>query len=159
VKSCTGDVANGSPIDTSTEGTKTSSVTAVDNADNEDTETHTYTVTKVGKSTSVEEGEAKEDPSLSSKKHCVRCPGSLIAPALFMPSEFLTGAQFPRTLFGDNSSRCIKTDVAEGHDHARSLPMPIPGGVLPSQPKRSVLPSLGLAAVCNGGRILKQDAA
>src|SRR5215217_7645937 len=37
--------------------------------------------------------------------------------------------------------------------------MPILGSVLPSQPKISALSSLGLAAVCNRGRILMQAAA
>jgi hypothetical protein len=34
--------------------------------------------------------------------------------------------------FGGNSSRCIKRAAVEGHDHYRSLPMPILGSILPS---------------------------
>ncbi len=52
LKSCTGTVANGSPIDTAAEGTKTFTVTAEDNAGNKETVTHTYNVTKNGKSPS-----------------------------------------------------------------------------------------------------------
>jgi hypothetical protein len=68
-------------------------------------------------------------------------------------------AEFPRIVIGGNSPRCIKTEAAEGHGYYRSLLLPILGSVLPSQPKRSVLPSLGLAAVCNADRILMQGAA
>ena len=42
--SCEGTVANGSPIDTASTGTKTFTVTAADNAGNTDSVTHTYTV-------------------------------------------------------------------------------------------------------------------
>ncbi len=49
LKSCTGPVSNGSPIDTSTTGTKTFSVTAEDNAGNKNSVTSTYYVTKNGK--------------------------------------------------------------------------------------------------------------
>jgi len=42
--SCTGDVADGDPIDTSTVGRHTFSVTATDQAGNSATDTHTYTV-------------------------------------------------------------------------------------------------------------------
>jgi hypothetical protein len=45
VKTCEGTVPSGSPIDTSSVGTKTFSVTATDNAGNTDTETVSYTVT------------------------------------------------------------------------------------------------------------------
>ena len=55
-------------------------------------------------------------------------------------------------IFGRNSPRCIKTDAAKVRDYYCSLPAPILGSVLPSQPKRSVLQSLGLAAVCKAGR-------
>ena len=34
-------------------------------------------------------------------------PGLLEAPALFMPSD----SEFPRIVFGGNSSRCIKTEA------------------------------------------------
>jgi hypothetical protein len=44
--SCIGDVASGSPIDTSQEGTKTFTVTAKDYAGNTNTVTHTYSVTR-----------------------------------------------------------------------------------------------------------------
>ena len=47
IASCTGSVPNGSPIDTSTPGTKTLTVTATDNAGNTTTETRTLTVTGV----------------------------------------------------------------------------------------------------------------
>src|SRR5215211_254340 len=71
----------------------------------------------------------------------------LTAPALFMPSEF------PRIVFAGNSSHCIKTGVIEGHVHHRCLHILILGGFLPSQPKRSTLPSLEIAAVCVESRI------
>ncbi len=49
LKSCAGTVANGSPIDTSTTGTKTFTVTSEDNVGNASSVTHTYYVTKSGK--------------------------------------------------------------------------------------------------------------
>ena len=45
IASCEGPMANGSPIDTSTPGTKTFQVTATDNAGNTASLNHTYTVT------------------------------------------------------------------------------------------------------------------
>ena len=67
--------------------------------------------------------------------------------------------EFPRMGFAGNSSHCIKTEVAEGHDYDHSLPVPILGSFLPYWPKRSTLPSVRLAAICNAGRILMQNAA
>jgi hypothetical protein len=55
-----------------------------------------------------------------------------------------------------NSPHCINTEAAKGHDYYPSLPALILGSVLSSQPTRLVLSSLGLAAVCNVGRILIQ---
>ncbi|MDP9477912.1 MAG: hypothetical protein M3R38_19885 [Actinomycetota bacterium] len=49
LKSCTGAVPDGSPIDTGTTGTKTFTVNAEDNAGNPSSVTHTYYVTKSGK--------------------------------------------------------------------------------------------------------------
>ncbi len=49
LRSCTGPVPNGSPIDTGTTGTKTFTVNAEDNAGNPSSVTHTYYVTKSGK--------------------------------------------------------------------------------------------------------------
>lgn len=49
LKSCAGTVANGSPINTSTTGTKTFTVTSEDNVGNLSSVTHTYYVTKSGK--------------------------------------------------------------------------------------------------------------
>lgn len=46
--SCAGTVANSSPIDTASTGTKTFTVTATDNAGNTDSLTHTYTVSSGG---------------------------------------------------------------------------------------------------------------
>ena len=68
-------------------------------------------------------------------------------------------SEFPRIEFAGNSSQCIKTEADEEHDYYCSLQPRILGSVLPSQPKKSLLPSLKLAAVCNAGRILMQDAA
>jgi hypothetical protein len=90
-----------------------------------------------------------------------RCPGvSVGLGAEPRPSSFaLLAPEFPRTRFGGNSSKCIKTAAAEEHDYYRSLPPRLLGSVLPSQPKSSTLASLKLAAVCNAGRILMQIAA
>ena len=49
LESCTGTVPKGSPINTSTVGTKSFTVTATDKVGNTDTVTHTYKVTKNGK--------------------------------------------------------------------------------------------------------------
>jgi Mannitol dehydrogenase C-terminal domain len=72
------------------------------------------------------------------------------------PPHLFLCAEFPRTLFDMNSPHCINPEAAKGHDYYPSLPALILGSVLSSQPTRSVLPSLGLAAVCNVGRILIQ---
>jgi hypothetical protein len=42
--------------------------------------------------------------------------------------------EFPRISFAGNSSRCIKTAVAEEHDYYCSLPALTLGSVLLSQP-------------------------
>jgi hypothetical protein len=77
-------------------------------------------------------------------------PRLLEAPALLMPSEF------PRMSFGGNSPFCIKTGAFEGHGCQVSPTTLTLRGALPSEPVRSVLPSLGLAAARNTGRILMQ---
>src|SRR5215217_8118814 len=51
-------------------------------------------------------------------------------------------AQFPRIIFGGNSSHCIKLEVGEGQDYCRSHLAPILGSVLPSYAKRSTLQTL-----------------
>jgi hypothetical protein len=68
-------------------------------------------------------------------------------------------SEFPRIEFAGNSSRCIKLAVEEGQDLYFSLPVPIFRNVLPFQPKRSALPSLGIATGCSAGRILMHAAA
>jgi hypothetical protein len=49
LKSCVGDVPDGSPIDTSKVGAKSFTVTAEDNAGNTNSVTHTYNDTHSGK--------------------------------------------------------------------------------------------------------------
>jgi hypothetical protein len=71
----------------------------------------------------------------------------------------LSRGGFPRIEFGGNSPHCIKTEAAKGHNYYPSLPALILSSVLLSQPKRSILMSLELAAVCNVARILMHDAA
>ncbi len=61
LKSCTGPVADGEPIDTSTLGTFTFTVTAEDNAGNTASKTHTYT---------VEEGDRDDDGIPDTTDNC-----------------------------------------------------------------------------------------
>jgi len=74
------------------------------------------------------------------------------------PSSF-HASEFPRIEFGGNSSNCIKTAASEGHDYYHSLPASTLGSVLPFQSKRTPLSLLGLAAVCNVGRIIMHTVA
>src|SRR3954447_22697099 len=69
-----------------------------------------------------------------------------------------SGAQFPRINFVGNSSSCINMGAFEGLCCQVSLLTLSLGGVLPSEPVRSVLPSLRLAVACNAGRITMQGA-
>src|SRR5215216_512874 len=81
--------------------------------------------------------------------------GSLCSPVQLIHAPHLR--EFPRTLFAGNSSGCIKNSGKRRRDYYRSHPAPSLGSVFASQPKRSALSSLGLAAVCNIGRILMQN--
>ena len=83
-----------------------------------------------------------------------RCAGP--ATRLLSDAPELRRFEFPRTSFAGNSSRCIKHSGKRRRDYYRSHPAPSLGSVFASQPKRSTLSSLGLAAV-NIGRILMQN--
>jgi hypothetical protein len=77
--------------------------------------------------------------------------------ALGFQESAVPEAGFPRLSIGENSPHCVRTAAPDGHDYYRSLPAPILGSVSLFQYKRSVLPSLGLAAVCSAGRILMNE--
>jgi len=61
--------------------------------------------------------------------------------------------------FVGNSPLCIKTGALEGYGYCYSLSTPCLRATLPSEPARSLLPSLGLDITRNAGRILMHDVA
>ncbi len=67
--------------------------------------------------------------------------------------------QLPRIHFVGNSPLCIQTGAFEGYGYCHSLSTPCLRATLPSEPARSVLLSLELAATCNTDRILMHDIA
>ena len=121
VASCTGDVASGEPVDTSTVGEHTFTVTAIDNVDNTTTITHTYTVDQppnadAGGPYTVDEGEPftlngtlSTDPDAGSGDSIVSYGWDLDDDGVF---DDATGAS-PSWSFEDNGTYPVALQVTD----------------------------------------------